>query len=156
MTTNEKLTTYLNDLIQINNDRISGYEKAITVVENIDVDLKTIFNKLACDSRLYKSELEKEVKKLGGQVAEGRTAAGTIYQAWMGVKATFTNTNRQTTLESCKFGEDAAQTAYSDVLDATVNMSEQTRQLLNNQKDDLKSSLEAIKKLRDTQRSVNH
>ena len=32
MTTNEKLIDVLNDLVQINNDRIAGYDKAIVSV----------------------------------------------------------------------------------------------------------------------------
>ena len=155
MITNEKLVDVFNDLIQINNDRTTGYEKAITEVENIDVDLKAIFSKMANDSRSYKSALADEVSKHGGEVAEGRTVAGSIYQTWMAVKATFSGKDRQAALESCEFGEDAAQKAYKEALESDAEMSAEVRQLIANQKDELKSAHDTIKKLRDAQKAVN-
>lgn len=155
MTTNEKLVDVLNDLIQINNDRTTGYERAIEEVENIDVDLKAIFSKMANDSRSYKSALADLVTKHGGEVAEGRTVAGSIYQTWMSVKATFSGKDRQAALESCEFGEDAAQKAYKEALESDAEMDANTRQLIANQKDDLKSAHDTIKKLRDAQKAVS-
>jgi hypothetical protein len=78
ITTNEKLTEVLNDLIQINNDRITGYEKASKETEKVDVDLRAIFSKMADESRKYKSELTEEVSRLGGEPATGTTNLGKI------------------------------------------------------------------------------
>lgn len=155
MTTNEALVDVLNDLIEINNDRTTGYEKAIEEVEGMDVDLKAIFSKMANDSRGYKSALADLVVAHGGEVAEGRTISGSIYQAWMGVKATFTGHDRQSALESCEFGEDAAQKAYKQALESDANMNTEVRQLIANQKDELKSAHDTIKKLRDAQKAMN-
>ena len=47
MTTNQKSAGVLNDLIQINNDRITGYEKAAKEAEANDADLKKLFLKMA-------------------------------------------------------------------------------------------------------------
>jgi hypothetical protein len=41
--TNQKLTEVLNDLIQINYNRIAGYAKAIVRVDACDVSLKATF-----------------------------------------------------------------------------------------------------------------
>ena len=68
METNEKLVEVLNDLIVINNDRITGYEKAIAAVDASDVDLKTTFRKMADQSIGYRNDLSAEVAKLGGEV----------------------------------------------------------------------------------------
>ncbi len=38
----EALLEVLNDLVKINNDRIAGYERAISESKDLDVDLKTI------------------------------------------------------------------------------------------------------------------
>ena len=67
MSTNEKLTEVLNDLIQINNDRVTGYEKASDEAKSIDVDLQATFNKMANESRKYVAELTNEVQRLGGE-----------------------------------------------------------------------------------------
>ena len=47
METTDKSIEVLNDLIEINNDRVAGFEKAITDLEEPNMDLKAIFEKLA-------------------------------------------------------------------------------------------------------------
>ena len=155
MATNDKLVGVLNDLIEINTDRITGYEKASEETKDVDVDLQTIFNKMADESRQYKAELTQEVSRLGGEPAEGRTKLGSIFQVWMDVKATFTGHDRQSVLESCEFGEDAAQKAYRSALASDAEIDADTRQLISAQQVSLKSSHDIIKKHRDMHKAVN-
>ena len=154
METNEKLADVLNDLVQINTDRITGYEKASKETKDIDIDLQAVFNKMADDSRKYKSELSQEVIRLGGTPAEGRTTPGAIYQVWMDVKATFSGHDRQTALNNCEFGEDAAQKAYRGALASDAEMNAETRQLIITQQSELKTSHDLIKKYRDVNKAV--
>lgn len=154
-TTNENLIEVLNDLVQINNDRIEGYEKAIKETDDIDVDLQGIFQKMANESRGYVSELTSQVSALGGEVATGTTNSGKIYRVWMDVKATFTGHSRQAALESCEGGEDAAQEAYADALASDAEIPVDVRQLITDQKASLKTSHDLIKKYRDAHQAVN-
>src|SRR6478609_7732822 len=149
MQTNEKLISVLNDLVKINNDRVSGYEKASAETETIDVDLRAIFMGYANDSQKYANELALEVKRLGGESAEGTTGLGKIYRAWMDVKSTFTGKDRQAILSSCEYGEDQAQKAYTDALASDAEMNADIRQLITTQKAALKKSHDIIKKYRD-------
>jgi uncharacterized protein (TIGR02284 family) len=155
MSTNEKLTEVLNDLIMINNDRIRGYENASEEAKSIDVDLHTTFNKMANESRKYAAELSNEVLRLWGEPATGTTNSGKIHRAWMDVKATFSGKDRQAILESCEFGEDAAQKAYKSALASDAEMSAETRQLITAQQSSLKKSHDIIKEYRDAQKAVN-
>jgi uncharacterized protein (TIGR02284 family) len=155
MSTNEKLTEVLNDLIRINNDRTTGYEKASGESRSIDVDLQATFNKMANESRKYAAELTNEVERLWGEPATGTTNSGKIYRVWMDVKATFSGKDRQAILESCEFGEDAAQKAYKEALASDAEMSAETRQLITSQQASLKKSHDIIKKYRDAQKAVN-
>ena len=155
MNTNEKLTEVLNDLIRINNDRTTGYEKAAGEARSIDVDLQATFNKMANESRKYAAELTNEVQRLGGEPATGTTNSGKIYRVWMDVKATFSGKDRQAILESCEFGEDAAQKAYREALASDAEMSAETRKLITDQQSSLKTSHDIIKKYRDAQKAVN-
>ncbi|MEO6405454.1 MAG: PA2169 family four-helix-bundle protein [Ferruginibacter sp.] len=156
MSTNSELTGVLNDLIEINNDRIVGYEKAADETKDLDIDLKAIFYKMADESRKYKSELTLEVNRLGGDpVEEGTTNSGKIYRVWMDLKATFAGHNRQAVLESCEFGEDAAQKAYKAALSSDAEMDADTRQLITSQQSSLKTSHDIIKKYRDMHKAVN-
>ena len=151
MITNENTTEVLNDLIQINNDRIEGYEKAIKELEASDVDLKTLFSDMASESRGYVSELTPYVTAGGEKPTDSTTNSGKLYRAWMDVKATFTGRDRKSILAACEFGEDAAQKAYKDALASDAEYPSEVRQLIVDQQSSLKRSHDQIKKLRDTQ-----
>jgi len=58
-------------------------------------------------------------------------------------------------LESCEFGEDAAQRAYQEALVSEETLSIDIRQLIDKQKDEMKSSHDTIKRFRDLQRQAD-
>lgn len=149
MERNENLIEVLNDLIRINHDRTEGYAKAADNARDIDVDLRAIFNRLGNESREYASQLADEVVHLGGEPAEGTTASGKIYRAWMDVKATFSGKDRTSVLAACEFGEDAAQRAYETALGSDAEMPAGVRQLIATQKSALRTSHDLVKKYRD-------
>jgi uncharacterized protein (TIGR02284 family) len=138
----------LNDLIEINNDRIKGYEKAIEELKPEDHDLKTLFVEMVGQSHKHKLALAEEVQVLGGEADAGTTTSGKIYRAWMDVKAIFTGHDRQTVLNNCEFGEDAAQKAYKMALD-TEGLAAYLHTMVAAQKADLRLSHDQIKALRD-------
>ena len=149
---NEDLIEVLNDLIRINNDRIEGYEKAISETKDIDADLRTLFRRMADQSREAKAELIQEVGKRGGGAdINSTTNSGKIYRAWMSVKATFAGKDRKSVLAACEFGEDAAQKAYNDALESEETMDIEVRQLITKQKASLRESHDLIKRYRDMQ-----
>ena len=154
-TTNEALTVVLNDLIEINNDRVTGYNKASDEAKSVDVDLQATFQKMANDSREYAAELTQRVRELGGEPSTGTTNSGKIYRVWMDVKATFSGHDRQAVLENCEFGEDAAQKAYKAALATDAEMDAETRQLITTQQSKLKVAHDLIKKYRDAQKAIN-
>ena len=155
METNEKLVEVLNDLIEINNDRVKGYQKATEEIKNLDLDLHAIFESLANDSRKYAAELIQEVNISGGEFSTDTTTSGKIYRTWMSIKATFTGHDRQSVLESCEYGEDAAQKAYTEALASDAEMNAKVRQLIADQQASLKIAHNLIKKYRDLHRAVN-
>lgn len=142
-------TEILNDLIEINNDRVAGYQKALEELHPEDSDLKSLFVEMVRQSHRHKADLVREVQVLGGDPDSGTTASGKIYRAWMDVKAVFTGHDRETILNNCEFGEDAAQKAYKSALD-TEGLSAHLRTLISNQQAELKISHDQIKALRDT------
>ena len=138
----------LNDLIEINNDRVTGYEKAAAQAD--DSDLKSIFNSNASESRKFAEELRHLVEREGSNPAEGTTFRGKIYRTWMDVKATFGGDSRHGVLASCEFGEDAAQRAYNTALD-DKDLNAEERALLEKQKQVLRSAHDRIKLMRDSE-----
>lgn len=141
----------MNDLVQINNDRITGYEKAINELKDEqDNDLKVFFRDMVGQSRENNNQLAGLIQRYNGEVAEGSTVSGKLYRAWMDVKAVFTGGDRKTVLDNCEDGEDAAQKAYDMALDNKDIMPE-VRELVSAQKAALLQSHDRIKALRDSQ-----
>ena len=150
MQNNSKIAEILNDLIRINRDRTEGYEKAIDELEKNDTDLQALYQQYAQQSRIFASQLSQEVNRLGEEAAEGTTASGKIYRAWMGIKSAFSSDERKSTLEECEFGEDAAQKAYKQAISESSLFSQQLDNLIRSQQTDLKSAHDTIKRQRDS------
>jgi uncharacterized protein (TIGR02284 family) len=149
MATHEKLIRALNNLVEINNDRIAGYEKAEEESKAHDSDLQGIFHTMANDSRKFVRELTQEVINLGGEFSTDTTNKGKVYRVWMDIKATFAGNDREAMLEACEFGEDAALKAYMDVLASGIEISPGIRTILAEQQASLKTAHDLIKKYRD-------
>lgn len=149
MEKSKEIIQILNDLVQINNDRIVGYEQAVKEIKkNEDEDLKSLFDVMIVESQQIKSELVNEIQVLRGDVEHGTTEKGKIYRVWAGIKAAFTGDSRQAILSNCEFGEDAAQKAYDSALESD-KLPAFLREMLIKQQQILKSSHDEIRELRD-------
>ncbi len=153
MTNNENLVEVLNDLVEINNDRVNGYIKAAEDTDDADVDLKAIFVKMGEQSVGLKTTLMAEVVRLGGETEKDTSTLGKLHRMWIDLKATFTGNDREAILNSCEFGEDAIQKAYTEALSSSVEIDAETRQLIMAQQAELKTSHDVIKKYRDLQKA---
>ena len=151
----EAITEVLNDLVKINNDRIEGYERAISETSDADADLKGVFSEMISESRQYKSDLVAQINSLGGEVSTDSTLSGKVYRAWMDVKATFSGSSRQAILDNCEFGEDAWRRAYESSLSSDVEMSAEIRTLITDQYNNEQKAHELIKKYRDAQKALS-
>lgn len=148
MITTDNTIEILNDLVAIHNDRIAGYERALKELDDNNSDLKHLFLKMIDESRRIKMDLGSEVQVEGGTIESGTTASGTIYRAWMDVKAMFTGHDRKSILSSCEYGEDAAQKAYRSALE-DGELPRHIRTMLMEQQQLLKASHDQVKALRD-------
>ncbi len=156
MEKNEQVIDLLNDLVQINNDRIVGYEKAIDELKYEDADLRTLFQRYITESKQYLQELTHEVTRLGGSPSTGTTNSGKVYRVWMDLKAVVTGHDRKTVLENSEFGEDAAQKAYDMVLNSDdVILETPLRDLIVRQKTQLRVGHDEVKRLRDLEKAID-
>ncbi len=112
---NEKSIEVLNTLIEINNDRIEGYETASKETE--EEELKTIFYELSKTSKHCKKQLSDEVTHLGGTPTEETKTIGKFFRVWMDVKAALTGKDRKAILNACEYGEDWAKNTYKKTLE---------------------------------------
>jgi uncharacterized protein (TIGR02284 family) len=144
----EKTIEVLNTLIEINNDRIAGYETAYNETE--ELDLKTLFRGFKETSEKCNVELNREVIKLGGVPTEGTKTTGKLFRVWMDIKSALTGKDRKAILNSCEFGEDMALDTYKKVLsDNLTDITADQQAMLNAQYALLKVGHDSVKSLRD-------
>ncbi|MFV8370038.1 ferritin-like domain-containing protein [Flavobacterium sp. LB2R40] len=143
----EKSISILNSLIQINNDRIEGYETASKEAD--ETDLKTLFSHFTETSLKCKAELVAEVKKLGGEPKEGTTTSGKFYRVWMDIKSAITGSDRKAIINSCEYGEDVAVQTYLDALKESENLSSDQVMMLKQQHLLIKADHDKVKHLKD-------
>jgi uncharacterized protein (TIGR02284 family) len=144
----EKIADALNKLIEINNDRVEGYERAEK--ETDDNGLKTLFTRFAAQSRSNKSELEGLVRSHGEEPAQGTTTSGKFYRAWMDIKSALTGKDRKAIVASCEYGEDVAKETYQDVIKDLDGASSTVQAILMRQHSEIKEAHDQVKALRDT------
>ncbi len=121
MDRNIKLIKVLNDLLEINIDRIEGYQLATN--KSDDVDLKNLFSDMTASGFQLCHELENEVQKLDGSPSHSTSKSGKTFTAWAEVRAAILTRDRTAILNSCEIGEDVT----LDVYEKTLNQ----RELLN-------------------------
>lgn len=143
-----KQTRILNDLILINNDRVTNYRKAEEELKKEDADLIQLFQEKVEQSNNFIDELTQKVTEAGHKVESGTTNAGKIYHVWMDVKAFFGGFNRKIILDNCVVGEDAALSAYNDAL-TSEGLSPEIRSLLTQHHADLIVSYNKVKALKE-------
>jgi len=145
----KKAIDVLNKLIEINNDRIEGYETASK--ETDETELKTLFTQLAQTSQECNGELIDEVSQLGGDPVEGTKTSGKFFRAWMDVKSALTGKDRKAILNSCEYGEDVAVNTYKKVLENnTDDLTEDQLAMVEGQHDLIKADHDMVKSLRDS------
>ncbi|MCD8740351.1 PA2169 family four-helix-bundle protein [Mucilaginibacter roseus] len=148
METTEKVIEVLNDLIEINNDRIAGFEKAIADIKDENIDLKELFQSYATQSRKFSQELTALNASRGGDVETGNSVSGTLHRAWIDVKSLFGGTDRASILSEAERGEDAIKKAYQTAL-TEGNLSGEALQTVTAQAQDINAAHDSIKALRD-------
>jgi len=154
METTEKSIDVLNDLIQINNDRVEGFEKVIADIEDENVDLKEIFQGFASQSRRNSQELAALVAARSGDAdtETGTSFSGTLHPAWIDVKSIFGGNDRESILSEAERGEDAIKKAYQDAL-AEGELSGDAYETVSAQASGIIATHDQIKALRDFAKS---
>ncbi|MBC6110331.1 PA2169 family four-helix-bundle protein [Pedobacter fastidiosus] len=153
MENTEKTVEVLNDLIEINNDRADGFDKASKDLSEENIDLKAIFEKLSSASRTNVTELAGLVGRHGENPDTGNTILGSLHRAWIDIKASFGGDDRHSILAECERGEDAIKKAYKEALQEN-ELGENIREVLLNQQQGINASHDAIKALRDAQAAL--
>ncbi|HXO75653.1 MAG TPA: PA2169 family four-helix-bundle protein [Puia sp.] len=112
-----KTLSVLNDLIRINIDRITAYEKAAHEDKSPDPEIRDIFYRMATESRSYVNDLHAEIIRLGGAPVTQSTIAGKLYLHWLNGKVNYEGVSMDALLTACVQGEETVQKIYRHALE---------------------------------------
>lgn len=127
----KKTIHVLNDLIRINIDRITSFEKAAHEERTPEPQLREVFYRLAVEGRSYVNDLHAQVIRLGGAPVTQATISGKIYLRWLEGKGNFEGADTRLTLSACRAAEEATERAYHHALEEPLPG--YLRQLIENQ-----------------------
>ena len=149
METTQERVGVLNDLIEINNDRVAGFNKVTADIDDANVDLKELFREFADQSRQYAEELAALVGNSGDtDVETGTSASGKLHRTWIDVKSLFGGSDRESILSEAERGEDAIKKAYQDAL-TEHELSGEAYDVVQRQASGINSAHNKVKALRD-------
>ena len=115
---NEDVVDVLNDLLESARDGEYGFGDCAEHAES--AQLQSIFQRHARECAAAAEELEKAIRRLGGEPASGGTMAGALHRGWVSVKTALTTQDDKAVLQECERGEDAAVARYRKALGAAL------------------------------------
>ena len=142
---NDKVISTLNDIIEICRDGQNGFKEAAENVKS--TDLKSFFNECSTERAQFVSDIQLEVRRLGGDPQKTGSTAGALHRVWMDIKGTFTGKDDHAILSECERGEDSAVEAYREAIKLSLPLTIQ--QLLERQFQSVRQTHDRIKQMRD-------
>jgi len=140
---NKEAISVLNDLIETLKDGEKGFRIAAQGVDRKDI--QQLFLKYAEQRSKFVDELQREVRKLGGDPDESGSLAGAIHRGWINIKSVVTGQDEESVLAECERGEDSAVRNYEEAL--KKNLPESVRSLIQKQYTQVKEAHDTIRDL---------
>ena len=136
MNSQEVIAT-LNLLLQTTKDGAKGFRTCAKDVKK--GSLTPVFESSAQRCDVGATELEAQIRKLGGEPATSGSVGGTLHRRWTDIMSSVTGMEEHVVLEECERGEDAAMRHYEAAL-----------------KEDLPADIEAIVRRQYVGVTANH
>lgn len=132
----------LNDIIEKTYDSVKGYEKASEKVS--DASLVNFFNRRINERQTFITELQNEVRSLGGTPDTHGSTTGSLHRAWIDFKTALSFDKDEAVLEACITGEKNCLGEYDDLLEES-GLPDSTRQMLSRQRNAVQAALDQVK-----------
>ena len=139
----------LNDLIEISKDGEKGFAKAAEDAH--DAELKSLFNVCARRCREGATELQAQVRALGGNPETSGSAAGALHRGWISLREAISSRDDKAILEECEKGEDYAKAQYRKALEQ--NLPADVRAIVDRQYQGVLANHDRVRALRDRYRA---
>jgi uncharacterized protein (TIGR02284 family) len=104
----------LNSLIATTLDSVEGYQEAAK--DDEQGRYRTLFTARANERRQVASELQAEVRRLGGEPAQGGTALGGAHRMFVNLKASVLGKDEQAIVNEVERGEDHIKAKFENAL----------------------------------------
>jgi uncharacterized protein (TIGR02284 family) len=139
----------LNDLIETSKDGEKGFAKAAEDAH--DAELKSLFNGCAQRCREGATELQAQVRALGGNPEKTGSAAGALHRGWISLREAISSRDDKAILEECEKGEDYAKAQYRKALEQ--NLPADVRAIVDRQYQGVLANHDRVRALRDRYRA---
>lgn len=154
-TPNKDVIDVLNDLIEYSKDGAKGFRESADDVKN--AELKSFFTKRATECESAATELQAEVRRLGGDPETSTSVTADLHRGWVNFKSMLTGKDEKSVLEEVERGEDYALKAYKDAREKLAKYQlaggDQTYALVEKQLQGVQRNHDQVKALRDAARA---
>ncbi|RRB00774.1 ferritin-like domain-containing protein [Larkinella rosea] len=142
--TNGEILDRLNTLLTRTRDGERGYQEA---AENVkDAELKSLFMAQSRQRGEYATEIDREIRTLGGDPETSTSLMADLHRAWINIKTSFTGNDDKAVVEECKRGDGQALDDYQEILKNT-SLAASTRELLLLQKERIQAAHASMARL---------
>jgi uncharacterized protein (TIGR02284 family) len=110
----DKVKNELREILNIVEDGSNGYRSAAQKMR--DSELKTIFNRLSQQRKLFREELENDARDLGLDMEPSGTAKGYFHRIWLDLRSSLSSKEDEVLIEEAMRGEETALKVYDSIL----------------------------------------
>lgn len=143
--TNDDAISTLNGLIETLKDGQEGFRTAAEGMTN--PEHKALFNSYAQQRAQFSSELQAEVRRLGGDPEKAGSVLASLHRGWINIKSAVTGADEGSILSECERGEDSAVNNYQDAMKQSLPADVQ--QVIQRQYTQIKEAHDRVRALRD-------
>ena len=112
--TNDKAISLLNNLIETCKDGEQGFKTAAEGLSSPEI--KNRFLQYSRERAQMSSELQAEVRRLGGTPEREGSMAGAVHRGWLDIKSAVTGKDDHAILAEAERGEDVAKNTFEAAL----------------------------------------
>jgi uncharacterized protein (TIGR02284 family) len=109
-----KAIAVLNELIETSKDGEKGFARAAK--DSNDPALISLFSESERSCHVAVSELQDQVRLLGGNPEDGGSMTAAIHRGWISLKSLATSRDSRAILEECERGQDYAKAKYAEAV----------------------------------------
>ncbi|MBA1201910.1 PA2169 family four-helix-bundle protein [Pseudomonas capeferrum] len=152
---NKDIIEVLNDLIETSKDGEKGFRESADDIKN--PQLKQFFVDRAASCRTAATELQSEVRRLGGDPETTTSVSADLHRGWVNLKSLVTGKDEEAILNEVERGEDVALKSYKNAREKLIKLNVTTADpvyaLVEKQLQGVQQNHDKVKALRDAARA---